>query len=147
MRWFWRLGLVGAIAVASFFPALGRFSAAAEKSCAQQVRQDTAYQVRFDQRPRTNVSSYHIIVTKNDNQPVTGARICVNSYMVGMSAMAVTDIGKETFPGSYEVRLTFEMGDKWAGQVIVAEPGKPQVSIPVVLDVVDTWGMSPGAMG
>jgi len=144
MRWVWRLGLVASIAIGAFVPALGRFSAAAEKSCAQRVRQDSDYHVRFDQRPRTNLSSYHVIVTKAGDQPVSGAHVCLNSYMVGMSAMAVTDIGRETFPGSYEVRLTFEMGDKWAGQVIIAEPGKPMVSVPIVLDVIDAWGMSPG---
>ncbi|MFN2607582.1 MAG: FixH family protein [Acidimicrobiales bacterium] len=145
MRWCWRLGVVAALALASFVPALSRFSAAAAKSCAQRVHADTSYAVQWDQPPRTDVSSYRLHITRTGGQAVTGAHVCINSYMLGMSAMAVTDTGREVAPGTYEMRLTFEMGSKWAGQVIVTVPGKDPVAIPLSLDVTDAWGMSPAS--
>lgn len=141
LKWFWRLGLIAILTVASFVLALDRFSLAAEKSCAQRVATDPSLQVKWDGQLRTDASLYHLTVTRN-GRPVTGARVCVNMYMLGMSAMAATDIGKEVSPGTYELRLNFEMGDKWAGQVLVAQPGKPLGSVPLNLTVVDTWGRS-----
>jgi hypothetical protein len=141
MRWFWRLALIAALATGSFVLALGRFSLAAEKSCAQRVARDPSLHVAWDQQPRTDLSLYRIRVTRDD-RPVTGARVCLNTYMLGMSAMAATDIGNEVAPGTYELRLNFEMGDRWAGQVIVAERGKPLAAVPLQLDVIDTWGRS-----
>lgn len=142
MRRLWRLGLIAAVGVASFVVALDRFSDAAEKGCTQRVRVNPAYQVQWDAEPRTDVSSYRMKVTR-DGAPVAGARVCVNAYMIGMSAMAVTDVGREVEPGTYEVRLTFEMGDDWAGQVLVAEPGGGLAGVSLELNVIDKWGMSP----
>ena len=141
MRWFWRLGLIATLAAGSFVLALGRFGLAAEKSCAQRVRPDPSLHVAWDQQPRTDVSLYRVNVTRN-GRPVTGARVCLNTYMLGMSAMAATDVGKEVGPGTYELRLNFEMGDKWAGQVLVGQPGKPLGAVPLQLDVIDAWGRS-----
>jgi hypothetical protein len=97
--------------------------------------------VEWDEQPRTDLSLYRVRLTRQ-GAPVTGARLCLNTYMLGMSAMAATDIGNEVAPGTYELRLNFEMGDKWAGQVLVAERGKPLVAVPLELDVIDTWGRS-----
>jgi hypothetical protein len=138
----WRLCLIATVAAAAFVVAIDRFNTAAANSCAQQVPVDRSYQVQWEQEPRTDQSAYRIKVTKGGS-PVTGARVCVNAYMLGMSAMAVTDIGREVGPGTYELRLTFEMGDEWAGQVLVTESGKPMVSVPLHLNVMDVWGMSP----
>lgn len=140
----WRLGLIVTLAVAAFAVAVGRFNTAAAKSCAQRVPVDRSYQVRWDQEPRTDNSAYQITVTRSGD-PVSGARVCLNAYMLGMSAMAVTDVGREVAPGTYELRLTFEMGDAWAGQVLVSEPGKPTVSVPLRLAVTDVWGRSPAS--
>jgi hypothetical protein len=141
MRWFWRLGIITLVAIASFILAIGRFSAAAEKSCAQRVARDPSLQVAWNEQPRTDLSLYRIRVTR-EGQPITDARVCLNTYMLGMSAMAATDIGREVEPGTYELRLNFEMGDAWAGQVIVAEKGKPLAALPLTLEVIDTWGRS-----
>ncbi len=141
MRWFWRLGVIAALALASFVLAIGRFSAAAEKSCAQHAARDPSLHVEWDDQPRTDLSLYRIRLTRG-SEPVTGARVCLNTYMLGMSAMAATDIGREVAPGSYELRLNFEMGDRWAGQVLVAERGRPLAAVPLELDVIDSWGRS-----
>lgn len=145
MRRLWRLMLIGAVAVAAFALALGRFSEAAEKGCTQRVRPDDAYSVAWNTDPRTDLSSYRITVLR-DGEPVSGARVCLNAYMVGMSAMAVTDVGREVEPGVYEMRLTFEMGQTWAGQVLISEPGSGRlVGVPLRFPVEDKWGMSPAA--
>lgn len=140
MRRIWRLGLVALLAAASFSLAIVRFSDAAEKGCAQRVRQDTSYQVRFDEAPAMGVTRYRLAVTQA-GRPVTGAEICLNAYMKGMSAMAVADRGREVAPGSYEVSLTFEMGGRWPGRVLVAEPGHSVVAVPLDLRVKGTPGM------
>lgn len=139
----WRLGLILAIALGSFLVALGRFSDAAEQSCMQRVTVDPSYEVQWDRQPSTDVSNYRIRVTRA-GVPVTGARVCVSAYMVGMSAMAVADIGREVEPGVYELRLTFEMGQEWAGQVMIDEDGR-LAGVPLKLDVEDRWGMSPAS--
>ncbi len=142
MRKIWRLGLVAMVALAAFVVAIDRFNTAAANNCAQRAPVDRSYRVEWDQQPRTDVSGYQIKVTRS-GEPVTDARVCLTSYMLGMSAMAVADVGREVAPGVYEMRLTFEMGHEWAGQVLVMEPGRPMVSIPLHLNVIDAWGMSP----
>lgn len=142
MRRIWRLGLVAFLAAASFSLAIVRFSDAAEKGCAQRVRQDTSYQVRFDQPPGMDVTRYRLAVTRA-GRPVTGAEVCLNAYMKGMSAMAVADRGREVAPGSYEVSLTFEMGGRWPGRVLIAEPGRSVVAVPLDLRVKKTAAVVP----
>ncbi len=53
MRWFWRLGVIGVLALASFVLAIGRFSAAAEKGCAQRARIPSLMYVSGLTRTRT----------------------------------------------------------------------------------------------
>lgn len=130
----WRLGVVVAVASASFVVAIGRFSDAAERGCAQRVREDSSYRVRFVQQPRMDVARYRLAVTR-DGRAVTGAAVCLNAYMAGMSAMATTDAGREVSAGTYEVSLLFEMPGAWVGRVLIAEPGKSAVAVPMKLRV------------
>lgn len=134
MRGIWRLGLLAVVAAVAFALALGRFSNAAEKGCAQRVAEDPSYQVSFVQLPRVEATAYSLSVTRA-GRPVTGAQVCLNAYMQGMSAMATTGAGREVSPGTYEVSLTFLMGGRWAGRVLIAEPGKAVVAVPLALEL------------
>lgn len=135
MRRIWRLGLVATVAAASFVVAIGRFSDAAEKGCAQRAPEDTSYEVRFVPEPRMDITRYRLEVTR-EGRPVTGADVCITSFMEGMSAMATTDTGREVAPGTYEVSLLFEMGGPWLGRVLVAEGGGSAVGIPLDFRVI-----------
>lgn len=134
MRRIWRLGVVAAIATASFALAITRFSDAAEKGCAQRVHEDRSYTVTFLDQPRMDRLQYRVGVTRA-GELVTGAEVCVTTYMQGMSAMATTDTADEVAPGTYEVSLIFEMGGAWKGRVLVKEPGRATVSVPLSLQV------------
>lgn len=125
---------MAAIAVAAFSMAVARFSDAAEEGCARRAREDPTYQVRFREPPSMERTRYRLAVSRA-GRPVAGAEVCLNAYMRGMSAMAVADRGREVARGVYEVSLTFEMGNRWAGWVLVAEPGRSLVAIPLDLDV------------
>lgn len=136
MRRIWRLCLVATLAATSFAVAVGRFSDAAEKGCAQRVREDLAYQVTLLDQPRMSMSSglYRLAVSR-EGRPVSGADVCVNLYMEGMSAMATADTGREVSAGTYEVSLTFLMGGRWRGRVLITEPGTAVVAVPLDLEV------------
>lgn len=135
MRRIWRLGLVAVVAAASFVVAIGRFSDAAEKGCAQRVGEDTSYKVRIVGEPRIDITKYRLRVTRA-GRPVSGVKVCINSYMQGMSAMATTDDATEVSPGLYDVKLVFEMGGGWLGRALIAEPGKKAVAVPMKFKVV-----------
>lgn len=134
MRRIWRLGLVASLAAVAFAVAIGRFSDAAEKGCAQRVGEDPSYQVAFVDQPRMDLTVYRLAVTRA-GRPVTGADVCLNAYMQGMSAMATADTGREVAPGTYEMSLVFQMGGAWRGRVLIAEPGRPVVAVPLEVDI------------
>ena len=140
MRRTWRLGLVATVAGVAFFLAIVQFGDAAEKGCAQRVPEDPSYQVRWSERPAMDVLGYRLSITRA-GRPVTGANVCVNTYMSGMSAMAAADRAVEVVPGSYDLELLFEMGGEWLGRVVIAEPGKRTVAVPLSLDVKYTGAM------
>jgi hypothetical protein len=140
MRRIWRLGLVAAAAAVAFGLATVHFSDAAEAGCAQRVPEDLSYEVRWSERPAMDVLGYRLSITRG-GRPVMGANVCVNTYMAGMSAMAAADRAVEVVPGSYDLELLFEMGGKWPGRVLIAEPGKRTVAVPLSLDVKHAGGM------
>ncbi|MDQ4089182.1 MAG: FixH family protein [Actinomycetota bacterium] len=146
MRRIWRLGVVATVAATAFAFAIARFSDAAAEGCAQRVKEHPSYQVVFIDQPRVGLSTYRLLVSRADG-PVTGAEVCLNSYMQGMSAMATTDTGVEVAPGTYEMSLTFQMGGPWLARVLITEPGKPVAAVLLTLQVAeeDDTGMGDGA--
>jgi hypothetical protein len=124
---------VAVIAVILSVVALVRFSHAAARACAARVAPDPTYQVEWEPAPRTDVSSYRLAVTR-EGLPVTGARVCLNAYLIGLSAIAVTDIGTEVSPGIYRIDVTFGTAGRWAGHVLVGPPER-RVAVPVSINV------------
>ncbi len=134
MRRIWRLGVLAMVAVAAFGFAIERFDDAAETGCAQRAREDPSYEARLIDEPRIDVLTYRVAITR-EGEEVEGADVCLSAYMQGMSAMATTDFGEEVSPGVYELSLTFEMGGRWSGRVLVVEPGQPVAAIPLTLEI------------
>ncbi|MDP9387918.1 MAG: FixH family protein [Actinomycetota bacterium] len=134
MRRVWRLAVVAAAAAVGFSLAVVRFGGAAEQGCAQRVARDPSYQVRWSEQPSSDVTRYRLSI-RRDGQRITGADVCLNAYLRGMSAVAVADHGREVARGVYEVSLVFEMGGRWRGRVLVAEPGRRVVAVPLDLEV------------
>lgn len=134
MRRIWRLGVLAAVAVVAFAFAIERFDDAAEDGCAQRAREDASYEARLIDEPRIEVLTYRVAITR-EGEDVEGADVCLSAYMQGMSAMATTDAGEEVSPGIYELSLTFEMGGRWSGRVLVAERGRPVAAIPLTLEI------------
>ena len=125
---------MAAVAAGAFALAMVRFSGAAEEGCAQRLPEDPSYRVQWSQQPSTDLTRYRLSITR-EGRPVTEAEVCLNSYMKGMSAMAVTGRGREVAPGTYEVSVTFEMGGRWPARVLIAERARPVVAVPVLLEV------------
>ncbi len=134
MRQIWRLGVLAMLALVAFAVAIERFDDAAETGCAQRAREDPSYEARFIDEPQIEVLTYRVAITR-EGEEVEGADVCLSAYMQGMSAMATTGAAREVSPGVYEVSLTFEMGGRWSGRVLVVEPGQPVAAIPLTLEI------------
>lgn len=134
MRRIWRLGVVALAALVAFTVAVDRFGYAAERGCAQRAPRDPSYRVVVEDPPRVDVNRYRLMVTRQ-GVPVTEARVCLNAAMQGMSAMAVADQASEVAPGAYEVTVSFAMGGKWAGRVLITEAGESVVAVPLTIEV------------
>jgi len=141
MRRIWRLGVLALVAVAAFAFAIERFDDAAETGCAQRAREDASYEARLLDEPRIEVLTYRVEITR-EGEVVEGADVCLSAYMQGMSAMATTDAGREVEPGIYELSLTFEMGGRWSGRVLVEERGQSVAAIPLTLEIPAEEGRS-----
>lgn len=100
------------------------------RGCGTKARSDRSYSVKLEERARLKVSSYHLAVT-HDGRPVSAARVCVDAEMNGMPAMGITNDAKEVSPGHYEVTMRLGMGGAWKGTVLIAEPGRPAVTVPL----------------
>jgi hypothetical protein len=137
VRGIWRLTLVGALAVLAFGVALVNFKQVPARECQVDAVTDASYAVEFLTPLSVDPTTQTIRVTR-DGAPVTGAQVCMRADMGGMgrmSGMGVSDVGRETQPGVYDVPVRFEMGGHWDGTVIVARPGSKAVRIPVPIEV------------
>jgi hypothetical protein len=68
---------------------------------------------------------------------VTGAKVCLTADMPEMQHPGISYVLTESSGGRYGARIQFSMGGTWRGTLTVAEPGKPIVSVPVVIQVAD----------
>ncbi|HET9051195.1 MAG TPA: FixH family protein [Candidatus Dormibacteraeota bacterium] len=129
-----RLAVVTAAATAGFAAALIHFGTAdTAESCVVDVPTDRSYTASFEGSVTMDQTNHTLLVTKG-GQPVSDARICLNTYMVGMSGMAMTASASQQAAGRYNVPFQFSMGGPWQATVIV--DGKSgQVGVPIQFDV------------
>jgi copper transport protein len=100
-------------------------------------QQDPAYTLVVDTDPNPPQAEGAVVhmTLRHDGKAVTGARVCVITDMPDMQHTPISTTAKELPGGRYDAELKFGMGGAWAGSVIVAEPGKPAVSLSVKFDV------------
>lgn len=105
----------------------------AAKVCPNDAATDSAYSGSFVGPVRMDDDKHVIQVTRN-GRPVSRARVCIDTKMVGMTSMRYTVKGKEVAPGRYQVGFKFEDEGTYKGNVVTQRGGK-QVSIPVTVKV------------
>ncbi|MBW3641817.1 MAG: FixH family protein [Actinobacteria bacterium] len=130
----WRLGVVVLLAAVSFAAALAQFQDAPDQGCVASGTPDSSYQARFTQPVTTGSNVYELEVTR-DALPVTGARVCLEASMTGMTGMATGQVARESSPGRYEVMARFPMVGPWDVNVQVIERGKEPVTIALPVTV------------
>ncbi len=107
------------------------------RACQVEGSRDPAYTAQFEEPPRMGLKT-HMLLVHRDGEPVSGARVCLNVEMVGMSWMAGNERAREIAPGRYEVSMDFEMAGPWEGTVLIEERGNPTVEVPVRFDVMSS---------
>ena len=98
---------------------------------------DAAYTVSVDSDPspaRAEGTTFHLTV-KHSGKAVTGATVCMTADMTEMHHEGINNTAKEASGGTYDTTLKFGMRGPYAGSVIIAEPGKPAVAVPVAFQV------------
>ena len=129
-----RVLIVAAVALAAFVVAIVVLGDEARLGCAVDARPDPAYAARIVGDLDTEATDYEVMVTR-DGEPVSGAKVCASLGMVGMGAMTVTDTAVETGRGVYRVSLSLQMSGNWRGDILITEKGRPQVSVPLEVEV------------
>lgn len=104
-----------------------------ETACPPGAATDTSYSSTFEAPVNTDETEHVLRVTKN-GRPVSGARVCVDTAMVGMTEMHYSAEGDELDRGRYEVPFQFEMEGEYRGN-LVAEKGGKEISIPLAVTV------------
>lgn len=134
MRGIRRLMVVTVLALLGFAAALVRFGQAAEQGCIAEPRPHPDYEIALEAPIEFTKTTYELTVLRN-GQPVTGARVCLDAAMGGMSGMGLSDEGEEVAPGRYELYLPFQMPGPWDASVLVDEPGHDSVALPLSFHV------------
>lgn len=98
---------------------------------------DPTYAVATETQPNPPVAEGAVVhmTVRHDGKAVTGARICIITDMPDMQHAPISKAAKELPGGKYDAELKFGMGGAWVGSIIIAEPGKPVVSVPVRFEV------------
>ncbi len=129
-----RLVVVVIIALVGAAAAFVAFRDDARRGCLAEGSRDPSYSAEFEEPPRMDVKT-HVLTVSHEGMPVTGARVCMNVDMVGMSAMGVGDEAREISPGRYELSMNFAMAGPWEGVVLIEEEGGQTIEVPVAFDV------------
>ncbi len=98
---------------------------------------DAAYTVTMESDPsppRAEGTTFHLTV-RHDGKAVTGATVCMTADMTEMHHEGINSDAKEASGGKYDATLKFGMRGPYGGSVVVAEPGKAAVSVPVTFEV------------
>lgn len=86
--------------------------------------------------PRPEGTNF-VFTVRQAGRPVTGAKVCLAADMPDMQHPGLSATGRESGGGRYETRIQFGMGGTWRTSLIVAEPDKPVVSVPLSIQVAD----------
>ncbi len=84
--------------------------------------------------PRPEGTTFRLTV-RQAGRAITGAKVCMQADMPTMEHPGLTSVAKEGPGGRYDIVVKFGMGGSWKASVIVAEPGKPVVAVPVSIEV------------
>lgn len=133
-----RLAVVVVIAGAAFVAAIAVFNTPGKRGCPLAADENSSYSSGFV-GPVGMDETRHLVRVTHNGRPLAGARVCVNTEMVGMTGMGYSAKGHEVAPGRYRVGFQFGMPGKYRGNV-VAKAGGREVSIPLLLDVGSTAG-------
>ena len=140
-----RLGVVASAALAGFVLAIVHFSTArTAQTCLGSFPTDPAYAARFDGTVTMGQTNHALLVTHN-GQPASGVHVCLDTWMAGMSGMAMTENANRQAAGRYQVPFQFAMGGPWQANVVVTRPDGKQVAVPISFDVGSGGVNMPGA--
>lgn len=91
--------------------------------------------VAFDPDPPRPEGTTLRMTERQGGRAVTGAKVCVIADMPTMEHPGLTGTSKELPGGRYESVIKFGMGGSWKASVVIAEPGKAVVSVPLSMEV------------
>ncbi|MGI8984810.1 MAG: FixH family protein [Acidimicrobiales bacterium] len=149
-----RIGLIALVAVVVFVGAFALFrgddsgdtqateaagvtqttAAGSVGPCGGSASTDAAYKLAFSSPPRTDAANFEVSITR-DGTAVKGAKVCLNTDMVGMSHPPVRGEGTEVSAGTYRFNAKFSMRGSWTGSVTVVPSSGSAVIIPVTFEV------------
>ena len=116
----------------------GKLAAAASVgACGQGTPADPSYTVDFTTTPdppRPDGTTL-LLNVRHDGKPVAGAKVCLTADMPDMQHSGLNKASSEVSSGKYEARIQFGMGGSWRMSVTIAEPDRPVVSVPLVVQV------------
>lgn len=141
-----RLGGVALAAVAGFAAAIVHFThAQSAQTCLGDFPRDPSYAAKFVGSVTMGETNHVLLVTHN-GQPLSGVQVCLDTWMVGMSGMAMTSNATLQSSGHYQVPLQFAMSAPWQANVVITTASGSQVAVPIAFNVgsggVNTPGMS-----
>lgn len=128
-----RLAAVVLISLAAFVAAMVVFSSPGRKGCPLAADQDRSYSSRFEGAVSMNESTHVLRVTRA-GRPVSGAAVCINTEMIGMSGMGYSAKAHELNPGRYRVGFRFAMAGDYRANVVTRK-GTAEVSTPLIVKV------------
>ena len=128
-----RLAAVVAIALAGFGAAIAVFNSPQRRGCPLKAAEDSSYTGGFD-GPVSVDKTTHVLKVSRDGRPLTGAQVCINTEMIGMSGMGYSAEASERAPGRYEVGFRFGMAGDYRAN-LVARTQSGEISIPLVVKV------------
>ena len=130
-----RLASIVALTVVAFLAAIAHFShPPVGQGCVGDAPVAPGYSAAFEQPPST-VHGVQVMAVAVDGTPVSGVNVCVNTWMVGMSGMAMSQPARELGPGRYKVDLQFAMPGRWDANVLVVSGNQSAIQVPVQFDV------------
>lgn len=128
-----RLAAVVMVAMAGFAAAIIVFNSPERRGCPLKADTDRSYTGRFEGRVSVE-QTRHTLRVNRDGRPLTGAQVCVNTEMIGMSGMGYSAEAHERAPGRYQVGFRFGMPGDYRTNLI-AKSGSGEVSIPLIVKV------------